>query len=277
MAECSVCLLHDRLPGVHVGANGLCGDCAQVCTETTAAREALQALINGEVERRGPYDAIVAFSGGKDSAGTLAYLSGHGLRLRAVLFDNGYIPDAVLRQSERVAASCGVDFEVVKADLTEAFREAFRNRSFSPAPCAICMRSVWKAMDAVAGRYGTQLICSGHRYPPGLKALAMRHLTRLLAVPVAAGLDSSALEQLRERINYTELGIPGQSSNCLIPQAVEAAFGEWFGFNPAIFELSKEVRCGLVSRAEALAALARKESLEPHAPTLIKLGLRDLV
>lgn len=275
MTECVRCLLDDGLPGITLSAAGLCEACSEPAPPATEAKLFHDRLVRGEIERRGDYDAIVAFSGGKDSVGTLVHLSRQSLRLRAVLFDNGFIPSPVIEQAHRIAERCGADFEVVSQDLTAAFRGAIASRTFDPAPCTICMRAVWTAMDAVAGRYGSEIVCSGHRYPPGLKALERTHLRWTLAVPVAASLSSTRLAELRAEVGYEEPAVPGQSSNCLVPRAVELAYEDWFGFNPALFELSKEVRSGLVSKDEARAALQRKSALPAHEPTLIKLGLRS--
>lgn len=274
MNECIRCLLHDGFPGVSLNEAGLCNYCAQPEPSTSEARIFHDQLLAGASDGQ-RYHAIVAFSGGKDSIGTLVHLARQGLRLRAVLFDNGFIPSLVIDQARRIARRCSVDFEVVSADLGPSFRASIESRAFDPAPCTLCMRAVWQAMDQVAGRYGCEVVCSGHRYAPGLKRIDRRHLRWMLAVPVAAGLNSSALAALRADVEYEEPAVAGQSSNCLVPQAVEAAYEEWFGFNPAVLELSKEVRSGLVSKDEARAALQRKSAMPIHEPTLIRLGLRS--
>ena len=76
-------------------------------------------------------------------------------------------------------------------------------------------------------------------------------------------------ERLRST-GWHDINLSGYTSNCRVPGRVERYFAERFGFSYSIFEISREVRSGTVSRAEATRLLEqatlKARSDTPAAP-----------
>jgi hypothetical protein len=128
--------------------NGVCGECRaeaqhrtlarqEVPSSTGEAKEDLDALLTsyeGKGERH--YDALVLFSGGKDSTYLLYRLrKDHpGLRLLAVTLDNGFASTVALANVRRVLDLMdSVDGEVFRPRAS-LFRKAFRYALTHPNP-----------------------------------------------------------------------------------------------------------------------------------------------
>jgi tRNA(Ile)-lysidine synthase TilS/MesJ len=106
------------VPGLTFDETGLCSLCLGTPEVGVLAQEraALRATIRAETERqrlrpdRGAYDAIVAYSGGKDSSYTLKLLvQEHGLRCLALTIDNGFLSDATYGNCRAVCGALGTD------------------------------------------------------------------------------------------------------------------------------------------------------------------------
>ena len=99
---CTRCVIPDTFPGVTFDADGVCVFCQEAPSreEYLSNQRDLRAQMETEIARlrgRGEYDAIVAFSGGKDSSFTLQTLvEDYGLNVLAVTIDNGFIASQAL-------------------------------------------------------------------------------------------------------------------------------------------------------------------------------------
>ncbi len=117
---CSRCVLSAVFPGIQIGDDGLCSICRSAPTieEMAGMRESLRLETRKVLENRrgdGPYDCLVAFSGGKDSSFVLQLLVGeYGARCLALTVDNGFLSTEALKNGHRVTASLEVDFLVFK-------------------------------------------------------------------------------------------------------------------------------------------------------------------
>jgi len=96
---CNRCILPDTFPGIKFDDHGICNHCRR---EEKAAKKAfakkaiyqerLDDLINDIKGKASSYDAILAFSGGKDSSYTLKILkTRYDLRILALTFDNHFV------------------------------------------------------------------------------------------------------------------------------------------------------------------------------------------
>jgi hypothetical protein len=130
--RCETCGLSERHSPL---SQGLCAACSSggalatdSATEAQPAKE-LDGILNGYQGRApGKYDALVMFSGGKDSALLLHRLRHEfpGLRLLALMVDNGFMSPVAFANATRTAAAIpDVDHMVIKPKAS-LFRDLFR-------------------------------------------------------------------------------------------------------------------------------------------------------
>lgn len=94
-------------------------------TSVRNLREPLYEIVEACKARRQRYDAVVAFSGGKDSTFLLYWLKKElDLRLLAVTFDNGFLADTCLANVRNVVAALSLDHTIIK------YRQDRLNRIF---------------------------------------------------------------------------------------------------------------------------------------------------
>jgi hypothetical protein len=100
---CKKCILPETFPGIKFDDNGVCKYClkdektsAKVPEKKEKYRKKLDQLIEDVRDKAPSYDAIMAYSGGKDSSYTLKILrEQYDLRIIALSFDNHFVsPDA---------------------------------------------------------------------------------------------------------------------------------------------------------------------------------------
>ena len=99
MKRCINCVLPETFPGIKFDEDGVCNFCrnfrgAKNLEERKLRyRQRFEKLIK-EHKGRVAYDAIMSYSGGKDSTYVLSILKErYRLNVFAVTFDNGFIPD----------------------------------------------------------------------------------------------------------------------------------------------------------------------------------------
>jgi tRNA(Ile)-lysidine synthase TilS/MesJ len=130
---CRRCVLNSAMPGVTVdGESGLC----QFCRENSVIppEEQIQAQHSmGDLLRLtrggGSFDVVYALSGGKDSSYGLYRIKKEypDLRIRAILFDNGFISSQAIENARTICDVAGAEFYRLTVDqdlLNEAFRNA---------------------------------------------------------------------------------------------------------------------------------------------------------
>jgi len=108
---CQRCILPATFPGIKFDSQGICNHCRREESALEKApekkaqyRERLDQLINSVKGTAPAYDAILAYSGGKDSSYTLKLLSDrYDLRLLALTFDNHFVSG---RSWENIRAVC---------------------------------------------------------------------------------------------------------------------------------------------------------------------------
>jgi Fe-S cluster biogenesis protein NfuA len=111
------------------------------------------------------YDAIVAFSGGKDSAYAL-YLAKnqYGLRTLAVTGDNGLLTDRAIKNMKMTVDKLGVDHIIISQDheeLKSLYRAYFqKTKNF----CEICYLTILKSLGQAALEYDVPLMITGFAF-----------------------------------------------------------------------------------------------------------------
>jgi amino acid adenylation domain-containing protein len=117
LTYCTRCGLSSAFPGVTFAADGVCNVCRDFDTYRDKAQRYFKDM--GELHRiakrikanrKGDYDCVALFSGGKDSTYMLySLVEALGLRVLAFTLDNGYLSDDAKANIRRVTAALKVD------------------------------------------------------------------------------------------------------------------------------------------------------------------------
>jgi tRNA(Ile)-lysidine synthase TilS/MesJ len=114
---CERCILPVTFPGIKFDDQGICNNCRR--EESAAAkapdkkekyRNRLDQLVN-DIKGKAPvYDAIMAYSGGKDSSYALKLLKErYNLRVIALTFDNHFVSPAAMENIKKITDPLGID------------------------------------------------------------------------------------------------------------------------------------------------------------------------
>lgn len=177
--RCELCLLPESMPGLDLDEKGICRFCREAPPPEAARAE--RAALRAEMEttiaaRRGarPYEAIVAYSGGKDSSYTLKLLvEEYGLRCLAVTVDNGFLGAGTLGNCKAVCGALGVDHMVFtpSRQFTEAlYRKSAEDESLHSAAavkrassiCSSCIAMINTHMLQQALQWGAPIVAGGY-------------------------------------------------------------------------------------------------------------------
>lgn len=119
-SRCTQCILSSSFPNIEFDQEGVCNFCRNEIYFTTEsqtianAREKIQTLIN-EHKGKGQYDAIMCYSGGKDSTYTLMLASQkYNLKVLALTVDNGFLSPVAFQNINRTVDALGVDLITVR-------------------------------------------------------------------------------------------------------------------------------------------------------------------
>ena len=152
---CANCTLPANFPGIRFDNKGVCNFCTDYKgiesrkKEKTEYQLRFESLIK-EYQGQTTYDALMCYSGGKDSTYTLAILrEKYKLSVLAVSFNNGFLPEQTLVNISNVVEKLGVDHIMIKPRfdiLAKIFRYCTVNNIYSPktlerssAICTSCM------------------------------------------------------------------------------------------------------------------------------------------
>ena len=114
---CNKCILPETFPGIKFDDQGVCNHCRR--EESTGAkapdkkakyRERLDQLVNDIKNKAPTYDAIMAYSGGKDSSYALKLLKErYDLRLIALTFDNHFVSPVTWENIKKITDALEID------------------------------------------------------------------------------------------------------------------------------------------------------------------------
>ncbi len=187
---CANCVIPENFPGIKFNDEGVCNHCLsfekkrnKVDENRERYRQKLLNLIDllsqseepSQLNKR-PYDAIMAYSGGKDSTYTLKILKKEfGLRILAVTFNNGFISPKALENIKRVTEELDVDRLLITPavnTLKKAFRLSARSDLYplkamerASSICNTCMNLTKSLVIKYAIEMGIPLIAYG--WSPG--------------------------------------------------------------------------------------------------------------
>jgi hypothetical protein len=159
MTLCTRCVLPDTFPGISFDQDGVCNYCRNNPVPDEEGKKALlekfEALIQSK-RSKGPFDVILAYSGGKDSTYTLSLLREHfKLNVLAFVFDNGFISGQAMKNIQLMTDTLGAACFVFRPPfplMKKAFSTAAKGDIYSPktldrasSVCTTCIGMV-KAM-----------------------------------------------------------------------------------------------------------------------------------
>ena len=159
MKRCKICILPETFPDIKYDDEGVCS----ICQEFNEKKEfipsilkltnKLNELITLSKEKNNHYDALVAYSGGKDSTYLIYKLTkDYNMKLLALTFDNGFITSQTFINMKKVVEKLGIDHIVFKPryDLTKKIYFTSANTQIYPisllkfgsSVCISCIRMV---------------------------------------------------------------------------------------------------------------------------------------
>lgn len=215
---CERCVLPETFPGVGLDETGVCHFCRSFKPERAEAAKEKYLRRFEELlaprRRAGRYDAIMAYSGGKDSTYTLLVLRRrYQLSVLAVTLDNGFISPAAIANICAVVERLGCDHVFFKPRfdlLQKIFSRAIDEQMFSAKTlerastiCTSCMAIVKFVVMrmAVEGR----IPCVVYGWSPGqapIEASVFRHNPAMLRSMQKALLGPLAAAGGPEVLNY---------------------------------------------------------------------------
>jgi predicted PP-loop superfamily ATPase len=141
MEICTNCVLPSTFPGIYFNEQGICNFCGECKDKEKIAEEKkiyfdkFTALLE-QVKGKSDYDCTLSYSGGKDSTYTLYLLREvFKLKVLALTFDNGFIPEQAFKNIRTVTENLGTDSIIFKANfqvMKKIFRTAVEKEMYSP-------------------------------------------------------------------------------------------------------------------------------------------------
>lgn len=129
---CKNCVLPETFPGIQFDNTGVCNFCRDYegmqksVERKTEYRHRFETLLK-EYKGKSTYDAIMCYSGGKDSTYTLYTLRNkYELNILAISFDNSFLPEQTFLNIHKVVEKLGVDHIFFKPRF-DIIRKIFSN------------------------------------------------------------------------------------------------------------------------------------------------------
>ncbi|MFH1460552.1 MAG: hypothetical protein ABIG64_09330 [Candidatus Omnitrophota bacterium] len=141
MRRCTKCILPETFPNISFDEAGVCNYCSkfkgtkQLKEDKAVYFQKFKDLI-AQVKDTADYDCTLSYSGGKDSSYTLYLLKEvFGLKVLALVLDNGFISEQALNNINTVTHKLGIDCKIIKPNfevLKKIFRHAVAHPMYSP-------------------------------------------------------------------------------------------------------------------------------------------------
>jgi len=245
-----------------------------------------------EYRDTGTYDALLCFSGGKDSTYTLWLLRKKlGLRVLAVTFDNGFLPEQTSKNIfspntlMRASSICTACISIVKFGALRIALE--KNIQFimfgwssgqSPITSAIMknnpqiikmiQNALYKPLHELMGDdinpcfLEKKHIEKGYNFPYNISPLAF------------FGYDEDDILRKITKMGWKlPIDIDSNTTNCLLNSFANIVHKKKYGYHPYALEMTKLVREGYMERYAALEKLMEPENKKTVAAVKKKLGL----
>ena len=130
MKICMKCVLAESFPGIRFNEDGICSYCSRfkgtdsLKKQKKKFRQKFNKILN-ETAGRSSYDALMAYSGGKDSTYILKLLKeDFDLRILAITFDHGFVSPMALENIRNITDKLDIDHMTVRPGI-ETLRNVF--------------------------------------------------------------------------------------------------------------------------------------------------------
>lgn len=179
--RCAQCVLPDTFPDIVFDADNICNYCRsadsiEVQTELRLAAKQNFVELCGKLQeftKDGPYDCIVALSGGKDSTYTLLQMvEFYKMRCLAITIDNGFLSPAVAPNIQTICDALNVDhmqfrppFPFMRRMYKGSLDGSLQNKAAirrASAVCNSCINLINTHVVNAAIRYGIPLVAGGY-------------------------------------------------------------------------------------------------------------------
>lgn len=175
--RCTECVLSENFPRIKFDENGVCNFCNDELlhsTNTVQIEDARTEIIKlfEEVRGKSDYDAILCYSGGKDSTYTLMLaVEKYNLKVLSFTLDNGFISPTAFRNIANVVSRLGVDHITYRPShrfMKDMFRFSSVEDIYNPktmirisANCNSCISIVNITAQKMAMEKGIPVILAG--------------------------------------------------------------------------------------------------------------------
>ncbi len=271
---CRTCVYHTRMPGIYIYPDGRCNMCHAFDIAKSEAdqvgrlKKELSECIQRGSDTDASCDVILALSGGKDSSAVLSFLSLESeLRVKAVLVDNGFIPDLVKERCCLTCNSVNVEFVIFDLDFRSKVEDVLKKKNPNFYPCDVCTMYFKKIIADFAASQNCNRVITGRNFwatiepkLSGVKDIKTKNGTyvRLFYLPFLMEWKYKDAISRLEKIgwNNKKIKIPGHSTNCMVPGLVEELYLKKTGIHPETALFANEVISGYISRERAISMLA---------------------
>jgi hypothetical protein len=246
----------------------------------------LETFLSTPREAGATLDAVVAFSGGKDSTISL-YLAReqYGLDVVAVLVDNGFIPTPVINNGRQLCERLGVELVVLPIEFAPQLKRMMDDGFKKEYPCYACTSLFHEEIRSWCVRSRINRVVLGRNWWRWLEpeVRAVRWIKdeeseldiQFLSLPFALGLKEEQVTATLKGIGWSPVKIHGNSTNCLIPGLVEHTLYQRLGYHPELNLLCREVISGYLDKENAKRELAHITDLAPTLRRMVDDKLKE--
>ncbi|MEU2957382.1 hypothetical protein EQK42_00855 [Streptomyces albidoflavus] len=164
--RCVRCGMDVAYPGTRLDRDGVCDLCLMYAEHGPEILsyfgevDEFTRILRERAEAAGSdYDALLLFSGGKDSTYVLHQLVRMGLRVMTFTFDNGFISRTALENVETITKSLGIEhLTMTRADQNRVFLRSLEQHK---SVCNGCFRSLLDLSHRLAHERGIPSIVTG--------------------------------------------------------------------------------------------------------------------
>ncbi len=260
---CEICIyregMDNKLKFVETKGRFLCLQCAALVERPIDPQVLMSEFEEALKEAKtAEYDAILAFSGGKDSAVALKLLVERGLKVLAFTVDQGMKNVKTRANINSIIDFLKVDWLLIHSYPYKAFREMIIQGS---SVCGQTCKTAWKlpVFRTVAQRYGAKAIFTGGDTPKNWSCIDQKDPT-FIRVVAAYSLTKRDIERAIAELPWEDPGVGPYDSDCLM-----ASYGIYNillrngGHAPRILidYIAERIRFGLLDREEELEKLTR--------------------